>query len=112
MRERYGNTYFESDYVFTWDDGRLLSPDYVTQKFAKVLKTCGLPHIRFHDLRHTTASVLLEAGYDLKRISEWLGHSDVSTTANIYAHLSFAGKTQTSDVLTRIMLPDSSQNGH
>ena len=105
MRVKYGNAYIDGNYVFTWDDGRLLSPDYVTRKFSKILSENGLPHIRFHDLRHTTASLLLNAGYDLKHISEWLGHSDIGTTMNIYAHLSMTGKAETSEVMTQIVLP-------
>jgi len=65
--------------VFTWPDGRRFAPDYVTRKFSKTLEKNNLPHIRYHDLRHTTASILLGAGYQLKDIQEWLGHSDIGT---------------------------------
>ena len=52
----------------------------------------GLPHIRFHDLRHTCASMLLSEGYGLKDVQEWLGHSDIKMTANIYGHLDIRRK--------------------
>ncbi|MEG2015730.1 MAG: site-specific integrase, partial [Oscillospiraceae bacterium] len=53
----------------------------------KLLKQNNLPHIRFHDLRHSCASLLIANGYSMKDIQEWLGHSDIQTTANVYAHL-------------------------
>lgn len=95
MKELLGNSYVDSGYVFTWDDGRILNPDFVSRKFTQILKANGLPHIRYHDLRHTTASLLIAKGYDIKRVSEWLGHSDIATTANIYGHLSFENKKGT-----------------
>ncbi|MDD5840998.1 MAG: tyrosine-type recombinase/integrase, partial [Gemmiger formicilis] len=51
------------------------------------LRDFGLRPIRFHDLRHSCASLLLANGVPMKQIQEWLGHSDFSTTANIYSHL-------------------------
>ena len=54
MKEIMGDCYTGSGYVFTWEDGRMLSPDYVSSKFSKILNAHGLPHIRFYDLRHTT----------------------------------------------------------
>lgn len=103
MKKFMGDGYFDSGYVFTWDDGRILNPDYVSRKFSQILKANGLPHIRYHDLRHTTASLLIAKGYDLKRVSEWLGHSDIGTTANIYGHLSFDNKKDTSDVMSDLL---------
>lgn len=86
-RKTFGNTYFESDYVFTWEDGHLYQPDYVTHMFEKQVKKSGIPHIRFHDLRHSCASILYELGWHLKDIQEWLGHSDIKITGNIYTHI-------------------------
>ncbi|MPM08402.1 Tyrosine recombinase XerC [bioreactor metagenome] len=88
----YGNEYKESEYVFTWPDGRSLLPDYVTRKFSEELQKHMLPQIRFHDLRHTTASLLIAQGFQLKDIQEWLGHGDIGTTANIYGHLDYKRK--------------------
>ena len=73
-RTIFGNTYYKSDYIFKWQDGRLYRPDYVTRSFQRVLKRHGLRIIRFHDLRHSTASILYDKGWDLKDIQEWLGH--------------------------------------
>ena len=52
-----------------------------------MLEASNMAHIRFHDLRHSTASFLLKQGFSLKEVSVWLGHSDIQTTANIYAHI-------------------------
>jgi len=86
-RNHFGKDYIDNDYVFTWEDGHPYSPDYVSHTFHKLLKKYDLPHIRFHDLRHTCASMLLSEGYGLKDVQEWLGHSDIKMTANIYGHL-------------------------
>ena len=64
----------------------------MTDNFAQLLKEHGLRKIRFHDLRHSCASLLLKQGVPMKQIQEWLGHSDISTTANIYAHLDSQSK--------------------
>ena len=86
-KKRFGNQYHNTDYVFKWEDGQSFMPDYITRKFKKLLKKCKLPDIRFHDLRHSCASLLVSQGFQLKDVQEWLGHADISTTANIYAHL-------------------------
>lgn len=86
-RKIFGNTYKESDYVFTWPDGKLLSPDYVTKRFKKVAHEFGIPKLRFHDLRHSCASILYGLGYTAKEIQDWLGHADIVTTMNIYTHI-------------------------
>lgn len=83
----FGDAYRKNDYVFKWDDGKPYPPDYVTNKFRKLLAKYNLPQIRFHDLRHSCASILIELGYNLKDIQEWLGHSDIETTGNVYGHL-------------------------
>lgn len=93
----YGVEYTKTEYVFTWPDGRPFAPDFVTRHFATFLKNNNFPHIRFHDLRHTTASILLSKGYQLKDIQEWLGHSDIGTTGNIYGHLAFESKRDMAD---------------
>lgn len=74
-------------YVCTWPGGKLIRPDYLTKTLKKVLKQCNLPNIRFHDLRHTHATLLLLAGVNLKVVSERLGHSKTTFTADTYAHV-------------------------
>lgn len=87
------------DYVCVDQIGELLSPNYVTAAFPKLLKANGLRHIRFHDLRHSCASLLLANGVPMKQIQEWMGHSDFSTTANIYAHLDYSSKVGSADAM-------------
>jgi len=89
-RRLFGKGYIEpdSDYVFTWPDGHLIRPDYITKRFQKVLENVGLPHMRFHDLRHSCASILYDKGWNVKDIQEWLRHSKLETTMNIYTHIS------------------------
>ena len=86
-REKFGDLYRENDYVFKWDYGKIYDPDFVTRHFKRLLKKAGMPEIRFHDLRHSCASLLVSKGFKLKDIQEWLGHADIQTTANTYAHL-------------------------
>lgn len=98
-RRLFKNAYQENDYVFKWDDGHPYSPDYVTKQFSKLLKKHGLPHIRFHELRHSCASLLLNAGFTLKDVQEWMGHADIKMTANIYGHLDINRKQNMADQL-------------
>lgn len=87
------------DYVCVDEMGNLLNPDYITQCFSRLLEKNKLRHIRFHDLRHTCASMLLKNGVPMKQIQEWLGHSDFSTTANIYAHLDYTAKLNSAQAM-------------
>ena len=91
-RRLFGKEYQESDYVFKWPDGHSYSPDYITEKFPALLKKHGMPHIRLHELRHSCASLLINAGFTLKDVQEWMGHADIKMTANIYGHLDVSRK--------------------
>ena len=95
-RELYASSYDQryKDYVFVDELGKLLFPDNLTHQFQLVVKKNNLKHIRFHDLRHSCASLLLSSGVHMKQIQEWLGHADFSTTANIYSHLDFSSKIE------------------
>ena len=97
-----GNTYHKEfeDYVCVDFTGKLFRPEYITDHFQIILKNNGLRHIRFHDLRHSCASLLLSKGIPMKAIQEWLGHSTYSTTANFYAHLEDNYKSLSSDILS------------
>lgn len=91
------------DYVCVNQLGELLRPSYVTDHFRELLEKYGLRHIRFHDLRHTFASLLITQDVPLINVSNFLGHSDLSTTANIYAHLDKASKQASAAVISDIL---------
>lgn len=80
-------TYKENGYVYLDTDGALVRPDYVSHTFVTFLKKQKLRKIRFHDLRHTHASMLAYRGAEAVQVSARLGHSQLSTTLNIYTHL-------------------------
>ena len=100
-RRLCGRSYIKDyiGYVCVNEIGDLIKPHYVTESFPKLLKATGLRHIRYHDLRHSCASLLLANGVPMKQIQEWLGHSDFSTTANIYAHLDYSSKLTSADAM-------------
>lgn len=86
-------------YIFVDPIGNIIKPNYLSGQFPRFLEKHGLRKIRFHDLRHSCASLLLANGVPLKNIQEWLGHSDFSTTANIYSHLDYSAKVASSIAL-------------
>ena len=98
LREKYPTIKYVCNH-----NNKPINPDYVSDKFAKVLNKSILPIIRFHDLRHTNASLLLNSGVDIKRIQCWLGHSKLSTTADIYSHLNEDYKQDTADVIDSLI---------
>lgn len=91
-RQLCGSGYNENDFIFKWPDGTPFSPDYVSSHFALLLRNNHLPHIRFHELRHSCASLLLNSGFTLKDVQEYMGHADIQMTANIYGHLDIQRK--------------------
>lgn len=103
-RLRLGAYYQDQDFLFTQDDGRPMHPDSVTDWLAKFSKRHGLPHINPHAFRHTMASMLYFNGVDSVSISKRLGHAQVSTTANIYAHVMEAADQKNADILADVFL--------
>lgn len=88
-----------ANYICVDAMGNLLKPDYLSNSFQIILQNYHLRRIRFHDLRHSCASLLLANGVPMKMIQEWLGHSDFSTTANIYSHLDYASKVSSAEAM-------------
>ena len=99
-----GNCYnYEYDgYVFVNELGERMRPNYLTEYFPKYIAKHGMPKMRFHDLRHTFAGILINQDVPLLNVSTFLGHSDLSTTANIYAHLDKSKKQESADVISSI----------
>ncbi len=87
------------DYICLDQTGKLMRPNYVTEHFSWLLEKFELKKIRFHDLRHSYASLLLANGISMKQIQIWLGHSTFSTTADIYSHLDFHAQIESGLVM-------------
>ncbi len=105
-----GNCYnYDYDgFVFVDELGERMKPSYLTGYFPQFVQKHGMRRMRFHDLRHSCASLLLANGVPLKQIQEWLGHSDFSTTANIYAHLDYTSKLSSAQAMVDGMaLPEA-----
>ena len=100
-RRLCGRSYIKDymGYVCINEIGDIIRPGYITSTFPKLLEEHGMRKGRFHDLRHSCASLLLANGVPMKQIQEWLGHSDFSTTANIYAHLDCSSKLSSADAM-------------
>ena len=92
-------SYIDEGYVCTQIDGSLIKPNYVSQHFKLLLAKNNMPHIRFHDLRHSSASYLKYLGFDLKDIQVWLRHGDIQTSMNLYTHLDMAAKVELAEAL-------------
>lgn len=88
-----------ADYIYVNDLGERVKPAYITQHFTLVLEKHDMRKIRFHDLQHSCASLLYANGVSLKEIQEWLGHSDISTTSNIYTHLDYNSKIASANAI-------------
>jgi len=82
-----GRALTDDAFVFAHPDGTPLDPSTVTHTFGKIIRNAGLPHIRLHDLRHTHASLLLQAGIHPKVVQERLGHSSIRVTLDTYSHV-------------------------
>lgn len=103
-RLRLGEYYQNQDFLFTQDNGKPMHPDSVTEWLKRFSKRHDLPHINPHAFRHTMASMLYFNGVDSVSISKRLGHAQVSTTANIYAHVMEEADQRNADILSSIFL--------
>ena len=102
-RKLLGKEYIKNDYVFKLENGEPYRPNYISKKHKQILEKYGFKHIRFHDLCHSCASLLNAQGFTIKDIQEWLGHSDIQTTANTYAHLDIKRKQGISNTLSNVL---------
>ncbi|CAM5278282.1 Site-specific integrase OS=Streptomyces alboniger OX=132473 GN=CP975_29685 PE=4 SV=1 [Streptomyces alboniger] len=98
-RDTAGTTWQHNGYVFTTPQGRAIDPTNLTRTFTTLLRNAGIRRIRFHDLRHSTATLLLEQGVELVVIKELLGHAHIGVTATVYAHVRLRLQRQAIDTL-------------
>lgn len=109
-REKYAllfpDTYAENNYVFVWEDGTRITPNYVTRTFHKIVQASPLPTIRLHDIRHSVASNLISSGASIVDVQHWLGHSQPSTTLNFYSHVDTLSKQRTSEQIENALTFD------
>lgn len=104
-RKLCGNCYCQDylGYIYVNELGELIKPGYLSSHVPAVLKEHNMPPIRFHDLRHSCASLLFSQGVSLKEIQAWLGHSTIGTTANIYTHLDENNKLSSANAILSIL---------
>lgn len=95
--------YKYDEYVFVDDIGDLINPDIISNRFRTLLRKNNLKHIRFHDLRHSCASLLVASKVPMKNIQEWLGHSNFNTTADVYSHLDYSSKYESANALSKAL---------
>jgi integrase len=102
-RDTAGTTWLHNRYVFTTPQGRAIDPTNLTRTFTTLLRNAGLRRIRFHDLRHSTATLLLEQGVELVVIKELLGHAHIGVTATVYAHVRLRLQRDAIDLLSHAL---------
>lgn len=110
-KKLYGKSYnykYE-EYIFVDDIGDLIDPNYVTNQFRKILSKNKLKKIRFHDLRHSCASLLVANKVPMKNVQEWLGHSNFNTTADVYSHLDYTTKMESASAISNALTFDEDE---
>lgn len=102
-KEIYADIYMDQNLIFCREDGNFIHPRFLTDNFHHILKKAGLPQYRFHDLRHTVASLLINGNENPKVVQELLGHASISTTLDIYGHLEEKTKRSSIEKLGTIL---------
>lgn len=101
LRKLCGNSYNREwiGYLCVHPLGEIIDPDYITNRHKALLKKAGLPHVRFHDLRHSCVGLMMANEVPIERVRDWVGHSDIRTTVNTYGHLEYHSKKQTAEII-------------
>ncbi|MBQ3054801.1 MAG: site-specific integrase [Oscillospiraceae bacterium] len=102
-KETMGNRFFDSGLVICKEDGKGYYPDAITRKWSRFVKQKNLKKIRFHDLRHSCATAMIEAGIDPKTVQQRMGHADISVTMNIYAHCTKTMDTRAAEAMDKMI---------
>ena len=90
--------------------GAIITPEYATKHFKEVVRKYKLRPLRFHDLRHSCASLLLANGVSMKAIQDWLGHSTFNVTANFYSHLDYKSRISSAEVISNALGDEDDEN--
>ena len=106
-KELCGNCYYDSDYVVRNADGTLPNPTYISHTFQTLLQKNGMRHITFHDLRHSAATNLIRQGISPKYVQEWLGHSIIGTTLDLYCQLNYDDKKEVGECISKMYSGDT-----
>src|SRR5215212_9406385 len=101
--EALGDEYHDQGLIFPGEKGQHMRPWTLTRKLQRILERVGLPHIRFHDLRHTCATLLLGKGVHPKFVQELLGHATISITLDTYSHIIPAMGDQTRKAIEDVL---------
>jgi integrase len=109
-KEVYKNIYVDNSMVFCREDGTYIHPRYLLNNFQNILKKAGMQKYRFHDLRHTVASLLINNNENPKVVQELLGHSNISTTLDIYTFIQDETKRNTVSKLGDILTDKKTSN--
>lgn len=108
MRLALGNKWLGSKNIFTTDDGNIMNPSTGPKWFSCFLEKNNFPHIRFHDLRHTFATLLVGNNVDINTVSSTLGHAQASTTMNYYVHSLESASKASAELLENMLVKDIS----
>jgi integrase len=106
-REWAGSKWRDLDFVFTTSLGTPMHPDDITRAFPATLKAAGLPKVRFHDLRHSCATLLFSLGVSAKLVQETLGHSTYQLTMDTYSHMLPELRNEVADKMDEIFSPQN-----
>lgn len=107
MRLALGDKWQGAKNIFTTDDGRIMNPSTGPKWFSEFLKKNGFPHIRFHDLRHTFATLMISYNVDVKTVSHKLGHASATTTMNFYVHNLESTDKASAELLENLLVKDA-----
>lgn len=99
QKKKAGN----SPWVFPSPTGGPMSPDSILHMLHRVLDRAGLPHIRFHDLRHTFATLALQNGVDIKTVSGMLGHYSAGFTLDTYTHITTPTQKEAANTMAQVL---------
>lgn len=108
--QKRGTELLDNHFVMCRLDGDLIDPNSLTHNVNDGIKILNLPHVSFHDLRHTHATILLQANVPLKIVSERLGHASITMTANTYAHVTETMQKEATEKFSEIMRKTSSNS--